>query len=99
MNAADAADVGCGTGLAARLVAERGVKVLGVEPDERMAHVARRHGIEQQLGGHGGDHVVALRIGRGCAAGAAQVSGGGQELVAPDRAFRLIALLLQRMLL
>lgn len=38
-------DVGCGTGKAARLVMERGVEVLGVEPDERMAAVARSHGI------------------------------------------------------
>ena len=44
-----AVDVGCGTGLAARLVAARGVRVLGVEPDERMAHVARRHGIDVQV--------------------------------------------------
>lgn len=44
-----AVDVGCGTGLAARLVAGRGVSVLGVEPDERMAHVARRHGIDVQV--------------------------------------------------
>lgn len=46
---ATAVDVGCGTGLAARLVAARGVRVLGVEPDERMAHVARRHGIDVQV--------------------------------------------------
>ena len=41
-----AVDVGCGTGKAARLVVDRGVDVLGVEPDDRMAAVARRHGIE-----------------------------------------------------
>lgn len=46
---ASAIDVGCGTGLAARLVAARGVHVLGVEPDERMARVARRHGIDVQV--------------------------------------------------
>ena len=39
-------DAGCGTGIAARLVADRGVSVLGVEPDERMADVARSHGID-----------------------------------------------------
>ncbi|MGH3929955.1 MAG: class I SAM-dependent methyltransferase [Pseudonocardiaceae bacterium] len=39
-------DVGCGTGLAARLFAARGYAVLGVEPDARMAAVARRHGID-----------------------------------------------------
>lgn len=41
-----AVDVGCGTGKAARKVIERGVAVLGIEPDARMAAVARRHGIE-----------------------------------------------------
>lgn len=40
-----AVDAGCGTGKAARLVAERGVRVVGVEPDERMAAVARSHGV------------------------------------------------------
>ncbi len=39
-------DVGCGTGKAARLFAARGVAVLGVEVDPRMAEVARGHGIE-----------------------------------------------------
>lgn len=38
-------DVGCGTGIAARLFAARGCAVLGVEPDARMAAVAQRHGI------------------------------------------------------
>jgi len=38
-------DVGCGTGLAARLFAGRGCDVLGIEPDPRMAEVARRHGV------------------------------------------------------
>lgn len=41
----DAVDVGCGTGKATRLVAGRGVDVIGVEPDDRMAEVARTHGI------------------------------------------------------
>lgn len=39
-------DVGCGTGIASRLIAARGCEVLGVEADERMAAVARRHGID-----------------------------------------------------
>jgi SAM-dependent methyltransferase len=39
-------DVGCGTGIAARLFLARGCEVLGVEPDARMAVVARGHGIE-----------------------------------------------------
>lgn len=40
-----AVDAGCGTGKAATLVADRGVSVVGVEPDERMADVARAHGV------------------------------------------------------
>lgn len=43
-------DVGCGTGKAARLFAERGVPVLGVEPDPQMAAVARRHGLTVEVG-------------------------------------------------
>jgi SAM-dependent methyltransferase len=39
-------DVGCGTGIAGRLFAERGCQVLGVEPDARMAAVARARGLE-----------------------------------------------------
>ena len=42
-------DVGCGTGIASRLMAQRGVKVLGVELAPRMAEIARRHGIEVEL--------------------------------------------------
>lgn len=39
-------DVGIGTGIAARLFKAHGCNVLGVEIDDRMAAVARRHGIE-----------------------------------------------------
>ncbi|RCV52072.1 class I SAM-dependent methyltransferase [Marinitenerispora sediminis] len=39
-------DVGCGTGIAARQFRSAGCAVLGVEPDTRMAEVARRTGIE-----------------------------------------------------
>ncbi len=46
----DVLDVGTGTGKAARLLGERGCRVLGLEPDERMAVVARRHGIEVEPG-------------------------------------------------
>ncbi|MGA8297641.1 MAG: class I SAM-dependent methyltransferase [Acidimicrobiales bacterium] len=42
-------DVGCGTGKAARLFAERGCEVLGIEIDERMAEVARTHGIRVEV--------------------------------------------------
>jgi SAM-dependent methyltransferase len=44
-----ALDVGCGTGKAARLLADRGLPVLGVEADAAMAEVARRHGIEVEV--------------------------------------------------
>jgi SAM-dependent methyltransferase len=42
-------DVGCGTGIAARLFASVGCRVLGVEPDARMAEIARGGGIEVQV--------------------------------------------------
>lgn len=42
-------DVGCGTGKAARLLTARGLSVLGVEPDPRMAEIARGHGIPVEV--------------------------------------------------
>lgn len=39
-------DVGCGTGLLGRSFVERGLPVLGVEPDAQMAAIARTHGLE-----------------------------------------------------
>jgi SAM-dependent methyltransferase len=42
-------DVGCGTGIAARLFASAGCRVHGVEPDARMAEVARGSGIGVQV--------------------------------------------------
>ncbi len=42
-------DIGCGTAKAGRLFAARGCKVLGVEPDERMAAYARQNGIEVEV--------------------------------------------------
>jgi SAM-dependent methyltransferase len=42
-------DVGCGTGKVAVSLAARGLSVLGVEVDERMAEVARGHGIDVQV--------------------------------------------------
>lgn len=42
-------DVGCGTGIASRSMAERGAKVLGVEVAPRMAEIARRHGLEVEV--------------------------------------------------
>ena len=43
-------DVACGTGIAARLLAARGARVLGVELNPRMAEVAERHGIPVEVG-------------------------------------------------
>ncbi|MGI8679146.1 MAG: class I SAM-dependent methyltransferase [Jatrophihabitans sp.] len=45
----DVLDVGCGTGKAGRLFAERGIRVLGVEVDPAMAAVARSHGLEVEV--------------------------------------------------
>jgi SAM-dependent methyltransferase len=42
-------DVGCGTGKAAVGLARRGLSVLGVELDPRMAEVARGHGIPVEV--------------------------------------------------
>lgn len=44
----DVLDVGCGTGIAARQFHEAGCRVLGVEPDGRMAQLARRFGVETE---------------------------------------------------
>ncbi|WP_375487160.1 class I SAM-dependent methyltransferase [uncultured Jatrophihabitans sp.] len=46
----DVLDVGCGTGKAAVMLAERGMRVLGVEPDAGMAAVAREHGVDVEVG-------------------------------------------------
>ena len=43
-------DVGCGTGIGARQYRAAGCKVFGVEPDTRMAEVARRTGVEVEIG-------------------------------------------------
>jgi SAM-dependent methyltransferase len=42
-------DVGCGTGIAARQFQAAGCRVLGIEPDARMADFARRTGIEAEV--------------------------------------------------
>lgn len=42
----DVLDAGCGTGIAARQFQAAGCRVLGVEPDARMAELARRLGVE-----------------------------------------------------
>jgi len=45
----DALDVGCGTGRVARGLARRGLSVLGVELDPRMAAVASGHGVRVEV--------------------------------------------------
>jgi SAM-dependent methyltransferase len=46
----DVLDVGCGTGISARLFQAAGCRVLGVDPDPRMAEVARQGGTETEVG-------------------------------------------------
>jgi SAM-dependent methyltransferase len=46
----DVLDVGIGTGIAARLFLAAGCQVLGVDPDARMAEVARRRGLAVEVG-------------------------------------------------
>ncbi len=45
----DLLDIGCGTGIAARQFQAAGCRVLGVDPDERMADVARQGGLEVEV--------------------------------------------------
>jgi SAM-dependent methyltransferase len=45
----DVLDVGCGTGIAGRQFQAAGCRVLGVDPDERMAGLARRGGVEAEV--------------------------------------------------
>ncbi|GAB3572397.1 class I SAM-dependent methyltransferase [Amycolatopsis endophytica] len=45
----DVLDVGCGTGIAARQFQTAGARVLGVEPDARMAGFARGSGVETEV--------------------------------------------------
>ena len=42
-------DVGCGTGTATATFRERGCRILGVEPDDRMAQVAASRGIDVEV--------------------------------------------------
>ncbi|HEX4814562.1 MAG TPA: methyltransferase domain-containing protein [Nonomuraea sp.] len=48
---ADVLDVGCGTGKVAAALRRRGIEVLGVELDPRMAEVARGKGITVEVAG------------------------------------------------
>ena len=45
----DVLDVGCGTGICARLFQAAGCRVLGVEPDPRMAELARQGGTSTEV--------------------------------------------------
>ncbi|MFG2003817.1 class I SAM-dependent methyltransferase [Spirillospora sp. NPDC048911] len=45
----DVLDVGCGTGISSRQFQAAGRTVLGVDPDARMAELARRTGIESEV--------------------------------------------------
>ncbi|MDL4820617.1 class I SAM-dependent methyltransferase [Actinomadura opuntiae] len=45
----DVLDIGCGTGIEARQFRAAGCRVLGVEPDPRMAAFARRTGVEVEV--------------------------------------------------
>ena len=45
----DVLDAGCGTGIVARLFQAAGCRVLGVDPDERMADLARRRGLDVEV--------------------------------------------------
>src|ERR1700741_2435678 len=45
----DVLDVGCGTGTAPRLFQAAGCRVAGVDPDDRMASVARQGGLEVEV--------------------------------------------------
>jgi SAM-dependent methyltransferase len=65
----DVLDVGCGTGIASRQLQAAGCRVLGVEPDARMAELARRFGTPAEVatfeawepGGRSFDAVTAAQ--------------------------------------
>jgi SAM-dependent methyltransferase len=45
----DVVDAGCGTGISARLFQAAGCRVLGVDPDPRMADLARENGVDVEM--------------------------------------------------
>jgi SAM-dependent methyltransferase len=98
----DVLDVGCGTGIEARQFQAAGCKVLGVEPDARMAGFARRTGVEVEMAtfeawdpaGRSFDAVIAGQAWHWVdpvagAAKAAQVLRPGGRLAALWHAFQL----------
>lgn len=62
-------DVGCGTGISSRLFQAAGCQVLGIDPDARMAELARNSGLDVEVakfegwdaGGRAFDAVVAAQ--------------------------------------
>ena len=91
----DVLDVGCGTGICARQFAAAGCRVLGVDPDPRMAELARNGGTETQVatfedwdpGGRTFDAVIAAQAwhwvdpAAGAAKAAAVLRPGGRLAV------------------
>ncbi|MGH3253562.1 MAG: class I SAM-dependent methyltransferase [Trebonia sp.] len=91
----DVVDVGCGTGISSRLLAAAGCRVLGVEPDPRMAERARQGGTEVEVakfedwdpGGRSFDAVIAAQawhwvdLVAGAAKAAAALRPGGRLAV------------------
>jgi SAM-dependent methyltransferase len=91
----DILDVGCGTGISARLFQAAGCRVLGVDPDPRMAELARQGGTEVEIakfedwdpGGRTFDAVIAAQAwhwvdrAAGAAKAAAALRPGGRLAV------------------
>jgi SAM-dependent methyltransferase len=91
----DVVDVGCGTGISSRLLQAAGCRVLGVEPDPRMAEQARQGGTEVEVAkfedwdpaGRSFDTVVAAQswhwvdLVAGAAKAAAALRPGGRLAV------------------
>jgi SAM-dependent methyltransferase len=71
-------DVGCGTGISSRLIAERGVPVIGIEPNEEMRRKAESEPLPP------GAPVPEYREGRGEATG---LSDGVADVVLSAQAF------------
>jgi SAM-dependent methyltransferase len=60
----DVLDVGCGTGIASRQMAQRGAKVLGVELAPRMAQIARGNGVDVEIAAFEGWDAAARMFDR-----------------------------------